>query len=654
VNEATMFPHLFTPFTVGGMTVRNRIVVPGHATLFMPWDGLPTDRMLHYWVVKARGGVGLIITHVHNVLPRHTGAPPTAMQTDAMIPAYRRVVDAVHAEGVKFLVQLNHMGAEGSSRPFGGVLAGPSAVPSRRAGLIPTMAETPHAMTLDEIAAVVEAFRQAARRAREAGFDGVEIQAEVSFLLAQFMSPARNRRRDAYGGSLDNRLRLAREVIAAVREGVGADRAVGIRLSGDEFLEGGLTLEDMLDIAPRLEATGQLDFIHVGAGPGASAHIPPAYHRPGSFVYLSEAIRRVVKLPLICAQRINDPVLAEEILARGVADLIAMNRALMADPEMPRKAQEGRLDEIRHCIACNECRSRSIAALPVACTMNAEMGREQEMPIVPAAVPKKILVIGAGPAGLEAARVAALRGHRVVLYEKADRLGGQTLVASRAPELGELDEVRRFYSHQMSLLGVTLHLGREATADTIVAEAPDAVIVATGSRPRWPEIAIAEGSAVTEPRALLAGTVPVDVGWRVVVIAGEHHIQALCTADFLAETGCHVEVLTPALYAGAQLETGVLELLYRRLLRRGVVITPLTAVTSINGATVTTEHVITKDAGRRDGVDLVVMAFGGEADDSLYHAISARRADVLAIGDALAPRRLMDAILDGARAARRI
>ena len=160
---ATTFRHLFTPFTVGGMTVRNRIVVPGHATLFMPWDGLPTDRMLHYWVAKARGGVGLIITHVHNVLPRHTGAPPTAMQTDAMIPAYRRVVDAVHAEGVKFLVQLNHMGAEGSSRPFGGVLARPSAVPSRRAGLIPAMAETPHEMTLDEIAAVVAAFRHAAR-----------------------------------------------------------------------------------------------------------------------------------------------------------------------------------------------------------------------------------------------------------------------------------------------------------------------------------------------------------------------------------------------------------------------------------------------------------------------------------------------------------
>ncbi|MCH8109421.1 MAG: NADH:flavin oxidoreductase, partial [Chloroflexi bacterium] len=334
--SSPQFQHLFTPFTIGPMTVRNRIAVPGHNTNFMPSDGPPTERMLHYWLTKARGGVGMITTHVHSVLPRHTGAPPTALQSDDWIPSYRKVVDALHDEGVKFLLQLNHVGARGSSRPFGGVIMAPSAVPMK--SFLASGTEIPHEMDAEDIQDVIEAFRQAAVRAREAGFDGVEVQGEVSFMVAQFMSPAKNLRQDEYGGSLDNRLRFAREVIAAVRDGIGSDRVVGIRLSGDEISEGGLTLDDMLEITPLLEATGNLDFIHVGAGPGISAHIPPTYYKAGGFVYLAEAIRKVVKLPLMCSQRINDPLIAEDILARGIADLVAMNRAIMTDPEMPRKA----------------------------------------------------------------------------------------------------------------------------------------------------------------------------------------------------------------------------------------------------------------------------------------------------------------------------
>jgi 2,4-dienoyl-CoA reductase-like NADH-dependent reductase (Old Yellow Enzyme family) len=220
--RASPSQHLFTPYVIGPMTVRNRIVVPGHTTLFMPPDGLPIDRMLHYWLAKARGGVGLIITHVHNVQPRHRGAPTTAFQRDDAIAAYRPVVGALHAEGVKFLLQLNHMGGEGTSRLYGGGLIAPSAVPSARLTLVPTAVETPHTMEIEDIQAMVSSFREAAARVRQAGFDGVEIHGEVSFLLAQFMSPARNRRQDAYGGSLDNRLRFAREVIAAVRDGLAA------------------------------------------------------------------------------------------------------------------------------------------------------------------------------------------------------------------------------------------------------------------------------------------------------------------------------------------------------------------------------------------------------------------------------------------------
>lgn len=651
------FQHLFTPFTVGSVTVRNRIVVPGHATLFMPADGLPTDRMLHYWLAKARGGVGLIMTHVHNVMPRHTGAPPVALQTDAIVPAYRKVVDALHEEGVKFFLQLNHVGGEGNSRMFGGVVLAPSAVRSTRANFLPTAQETPHEMEIEDIDEVVEAFRQAASKAREAGFDGVEIQGEVSFMLAQFMSPARNHRQDSYGGSLDNRLRFAREVIAAVRGGIGSDRVVGMRISGDEYFEGGLTLDDTLLIVPRLEATGQLDFIHVGAGPGAASHIPPSYRKAGSFVYLTEAIRKVTDLALICSQRVNDPLIAESVLASGAADLVSMNRAIMTDPEMPTKAREGRLEEIRHCIACNECIARGRIGMPIACTMNAELGREQQMAIEKTDTPRHVLVVGGGPAGLEAARVASLRGHRVTLYEKGDTLGGQPLIASQAPGREELDEVRRYYTYQMGLQEVDVHLNTEATSETIEQEAPDAVVIATGSRAILSGLT-ADDVPVVDVRTILSGEADIEPGQRVVLQAEDHHMQGLTAADFLVEKGCEVQVLTEAVYAGSQIETGTLETLYQRLLTKGVTLTPLTTIKLIDGRTVVTENTISKAEARIQGVDMIVASYGNEASDELYREVksdadsTSNTPALYLIGDASAPRRLMDAILDGARVGR--
>ena len=651
------FQHLFTPFTVGSVTVRNRIVVPGHATLFMPADGLPTERMLHYWLAKARGGVGLIMTHVHNVMPRHTGAPPVALQTDAIVPAYRKVVDALHDEGVKFFLQLNHVGGEGNSRMFGGVVLAPSAVRSTRANFLPTAQETPHEMEIKDIDEVVEAFRQAASKAREAGFDGVEIQGEVSFMLAQFMSPARNHRQDSYGGSLDNRLRFAREVIAAVRGGIGSDRVVGMRISGDEYFEGGLTLDDTLLIVPRLEATGQLDFIHVGAGPGAASHIPPSYRKAGSFVYLTEAIRKVTDLALICSQRVNDPLIAESVLASGAADLVSMNRAIMTDPEMPTKAREGRLEEIRHCIACNECIARGRIGMPIACTMNAELGREQQMAIEKTDTPRHVLVVGGGPAGLEAARVASLRGHRVTLYEKGDTLGGQPLIASQAPGREELDEVRRYYTYQMGLQEVDVHLNTEATSETIEQEAPDAVVIATGSRAILSGLT-ADDVPVVDVRTILSGEADIEPGQRVVLQAEDHHMQGLTAADFLVEKGCEVQVLTEAVYAGSQIETGTLETLYQRLLTKGVTITPLTTIKLIDGRTVVTENTISKAEARIQGGDMIVASYGNEASDELYREVksdadsTSNTPALYLVGDASAPRRLMDAILDGARVGR--
>ena len=640
------FPRLFSPMQIGSMTVRNRIVMSAHVTGHA-LDFVPNDRIIAYWAARARGGVGLIGMQLHWV---HAVPERNPFYHPQMLDGLRRAAEAVHAHGAKITCQIGNMGAEMGHFGFPSPWA-PSAVLGPNSWAEVFMA---HTMTTDEIKGMIDSFVHAALLVQQAGIDGVELHNAHGYLLNEFMSPHWNARTDEYGGSLENRMRLPLQVINAVRAAVGPDFAVGMRISGDEFVPGGYTLDDMRTMAPLLTHNGKLDFLNVSAGNYlyASTVVDPMYYPLNSFVQCAAAIKAVVDVPVFARGRIIDPQQAEQILADGHADMVSMVRANIADPEFANKARTGRTDEIRTCIGCNEGCWGQVARFHMdgmSCTMNPATGREH-LPgwevLQPAAVRKHVMVIGGGPAGLETARVAAERGHRVSLYERGAELGGQTLVAAKAPGRESLLDLVRYYSHQMRLLNVAVHLGTEATAQTVQAESPDAVVVATGSAPYFPRFPGAEGANVVEVRTVLNGAAV--VGDRVIIVALDNDIQSLSCADFLAERGKQVEVLGRNYDFGSKLDSATKHAIHQRLYRHGITLTPNTGVKEIHGRTVVTYNVFTEAERRIDGVDTVVIACGGQEDNALYCSLKAQVGEIHLAGDANGVRRISDATLDGA------
>jgi mycofactocin system FadH/OYE family oxidoreductase 2 len=633
--------------------VPNRINFAAHLTNLSENHQISEDHICYYRE-RASGGCGLITTEELTVHPSDLAYEKLVDAFDSnVIPGFKRLTAVIHEYDTRIFAQLNHNGMQADGKISRLPVWGPSA------GRDPIFRECAKEMEIEDIRECIDYFAKSAGHVVEGGFDGIELQLGHSSLIRQFLSPATNFREDEYGGSFDHRLRFALEVIDAVRTKVGPDFTLGVRLNVDEMHpRGGLTHEDAKQAALRLEATGQIDFIDISLGTfhnlflvEGSMHTPLAYT-----VSLSAGIRSMVEIPVYASNRINDPHLAEKILEDGQGDMVNMVRALIADPELPNKAREGRDDDIRHCIACNQgCIGRMGMGYTIGCMQTPVTGNERELGAGTLSLcrqPKKVVIIGAGPAGLEAARMAALRKHRVIVFEKNEDVGGQNLLAAKAAGRQEIQGVTRWLSSQVGKLDIDLRLGVEANEDTVLREEPDAVVVATGSLPKekpFPgEYAPPE---VVNTRQVLTGEV--ETGQKVLLIDLNGHHHGTGTAEFLADRGKAVHVLTPALFQGGAL--GPLQDLYlarQRLAFQGVTCTPDIAVLEIQGTFVKGLNVYSNEMIDFEGYDTVVLAAGNTAADSLYFALKGKVKEIYRIGDCVAPRLTDMAIADGHRVGR--
>jgi 2,4-dienoyl-CoA reductase-like NADH-dependent reductase (Old Yellow Enzyme family)/thioredoxin reductase len=654
VQMADQFKLLFSPIKVGSMMVRNRIVVPGHYPAMRDPDTLPGERITAYWESKARGGAGIVCTGIWGVhrsspTPVQSGYEFHSQQSSPLqelggIDKLKRTAETIQKHGAKFMVQLWHGGANAyGTTAYGDQLWAPSATQADGSGYVA------HSMTRDEIREVVEAFAAEAYRAKQAGVDGVEIHGAHGYLVTQFMSPLTNHRTDEYGGDNAGRIRFACEVANAIRAAVGSDFTVGMRVSVDQLSGGGYSVDDTKEMAKIVVATGSLDYLATGAG------IPPTYYPLGALMYHAAALKEVVDIPVIGGGRINDPVQAEKILEDRLADLLFMNRALICDPEMPRKAQEGMLDDIRRCMGCSEgCWMRvSQDRNPqgVSCTYNPTVGKETLpgwLELIPAETRKKVVVIGGGPAGLETARVAKARGHDVSLWEKSGELGGMSSVAAKAPGRDDLNELARYYRYQMKALDVDVHLNTEVTVDLVKEQNPDVVIVATGSRPMVPADipGMDQDNVVSNVRDVLNGDA--KVGQNVLIVDVQRHIQGLATADFLAQQGKSVEVIFPLAAPGENMEQLTRMALLQRLSWAGVKLTPRTSLKEISGNGVIVTTPLTGEERAIEAIDTIILSYGGVENNELYYALKDEFPEVYVAGDANGVRKMLWAVHDGA------
>lgn len=661
------YPLLFEPIDIGPLEIKNRIY---HSPVTLNYvdrrTGFPTEELAHYYAERARSGIGLIIQGAMDVSPASEAwpVPNFSMQDENIIPSLRDIVGRVHAYGTKIIVEIFHIGQAANTRRYGRPSVAPSAVPSVSVGT------TPKVMEAEDIADAIDGFVRSTINACDAGYDGVELHATHGYLLEQFLSPFFNKREDEYGGPIDNRMRFLRDTIEQCRAAVDDDFVIGLRLVGDELLPGGLTSADIVDVATRLEDDGQLDFLDIDIGSHQNYHVTmsPMYGAPNFNVPVAAAVREAVDaLPILCAPgRLVDPGQAETVLQDGHADMVGLGRALVSDPDWVAKVREGRVDDIRHCVFCNQYTMGNLfKGLPIGCIQNPAAGREKDYgaeTLVPAEVSKKIAVIGGGPAGMEVARVAALRGHQVTLYEKNEALGGQVLLAAKLPRRDEIEGVVRWLGLQMEKSGVSVEMGVEVTADKVVELGADAVIIATGAHylgtgfsgvvPQ--EIAGWDtAGSVTTPEALLTGAVA--AGPSVVIVDADGHVTPLGLAEMLAEQGSEVTVVTCYPTVGSKLiEEMNFSHVYPRLLELGVRLRVNSWAAQVRQGEIDVFNLFAPTNIETLPAATVVMATARSVADGLYLDLKDRVPAVHRVGDCVAPGDIGTAILSAHRLGREI
>jgi len=647
------FPGLFAPFAIRHMQIRNRIVATG---LGWNWAGLddyaniPLPLLATFWGRRAAGGLGLIISEPQSVHPTSTPTPRIIENTsDRIIEPYRAVTTAVHEHGARILAHLNHNGLLGGTGLHSLPLWAPSAVPAPLGSTFPPGGGViPHAMDREQIAEIVEAFAAAAERAIRAGFDGIDVNAGEGYLIGEFLSPLTNQRDDEYGDNEENRRRFLVEIIAAIRERIGDGPIVGVRLGPEHHLESGMTVEQAATVARSLASGGGVDLLTSTPG-----YVPIMGDEPGTGSDIARALREASGLPVIYTGWIDGPDTAESLLAADVADLIGMSRATLADIEFPQKAREGRVDEIRPCIACNQACTTEGSS----CVVNPELARAATDPVAAGSVetPKRVLVLGGGPAGAETALQLTAGGHQVTLWEREAEVGGALRIAARAPFRARLAALADFHARALERAGVTVVSGKEASAEDALRFAADIIVVATGGIGRLPMVPGLDQPHVTDVRSIMRGFV--EPGEQVVVVLGdaEHRFQGLTVAEFVAAQGKSVHVLTDAFVAAdlwdqtTRLET------HRRLLGMGARITPMMELVAIREHEVEVRNRYSLAETTLEA-DTVVVAFGDDANSRLLTELQAGAGStvILSAGDVIAPRDIRAAIRDASVAAAKV